>query len=54
MSFDSRILIVEDDPMARELLMEMLGSAGYTHLASATDGPDALAQVAEQPPDGRM
>jgi two-component system cell cycle sensor histidine kinase/response regulator CckA len=46
----ARILIVDDEPRNRQLLEVMLTPEGFD-LAMATSGADALAKVAEQPPD---
>jgi CheY-like chemotaxis protein len=45
-----RILIVESDVHARELARAFLTGAGHA-VTLASDGADALAQVAESPPD---
>jgi CheY-like chemotaxis protein len=46
----ARILIVDDDGENRRLLKAMLGQGGY-HLVTATSGEEALALVAQHPPD---
>lgn len=46
----ARILIVDDDPHNRQLLEVMLAPEGYQIVTAAT-GEDALAIVAQQPPD---
>jgi PAS domain S-box-containing protein len=46
----ARVLIVDDDPHNRQLLEVMLAPWGYA-LQTATNGEEALALVAEQPPD---
>jgi two-component system, cell cycle sensor histidine kinase and response regulator CckA len=45
-----RVLIVDDDPGNRDLLEAMLASEGYD-LTSASGGEEALALIAEAPPD---
>jgi CheY-like chemotaxis protein len=45
-----RVLIVDDNEDATELLSESLGSAGYETMV-AYDGPEALRAVAATPPD---
>lgn len=39
-----RVLVVDDEPMIRELMTEMLGGAGYT-VDTAVDGIDAIERV---------
>ncbi|HWP86177.1 MAG TPA: response regulator, partial [Terriglobia bacterium] len=46
----ARILVVDDDPSNVFLMEEMLQSQGYEVL-TATNGVEALARMAEQPPD---
>ena len=46
----ARILIVDDDPHERQLLEVMLTPEGF-HLLTAASGEEALAMVAQQPPD---
>ena len=46
----ARILIVDDEPRNRELLKVMLAPEGFV-LTTAASGEEALAVVAEQPPD---
>ena len=46
----ARILIVDDEPHNRELLQLMLKPEGFL-LVSAANGEEALALVAQQPPD---
>lgn len=45
------ILIVEDDPLTRVLLKEMLESAGF-QVATAANANEALIEFAKQDPDG--
>jgi two-component system, cell cycle response regulator len=45
-----RILVVEDDPDAREALSDLLTSFGY-EVATAGDGDEALAEVEREIPD---
>jgi two-component system KDP operon response regulator KdpE len=45
-----RVLVVDDHPGMRILIQKALGRAGYD-VASAKDGPEALAQFIEAPPD---
>lgn len=45
------ILIVEDDPLTRVLLKEMLESAGF-QVATAANADEALIEFAKQDPDG--
>lgn len=44
------VLLVDDDPLIRELLREMLGLYGFT-VAEADGGLDGLAKVEETKPD---
>jgi two-component system cell cycle response regulator DivK len=44
------ILVVEDQPDNRQILRDLLGSAGY-ELVEAENGEEALAAVARQRPD---
>ena len=46
----ARILIVDDEPYNRQLLEVMLAPEGYL-LQTAARGEDALALVAQRPPD---
>ena len=46
----ARVLIVDDERHNRQLLEVMLTSQGY-HLVTAASGEEALAIVAQQPPD---
>lgn len=45
-----KILIAEDDPASRELLLEILGELGY-ELLEARDGGEALRQIEQASPD---
>lgn len=45
-----RILAVDDDPSARELLADFLASRGY-RVQTAADGPTALEILSRDPPD---
>ena len=45
-----RILLVEDNPMNRDMLSRRLESRGY-HVATAEDGEEALSRVREENPD---
>jgi len=45
-----KVLIVDDDPTARDVLESFLEAKGYA-VASAADGPEALKRVAADPPD---
>lgn len=47
---DTTILVVEDDPLGRELVVEILGAAGYTVL-EAEDGRGLLERVKRERPD---
>lgn len=44
------ILIAEDDPASRELLVEVLRKAGYS-VVEASDGAEAVALLDQQRPD---
>ncbi len=46
----ARVLIVDDEPRNRQLLEVMLSSEGLL-FSTATNGEEALARVAEEPPD---
>ncbi len=43
----AHILVVDDDPLVRELLMTVLGDAGHT-TSAAGNGQDALARLREE------
>lgn len=45
-----RILVADDDPLLRALLVHRLSADGY-QVATAEDGSQALAVIAEQQPD---
>ena len=45
-----RILIADDDPLLRALLVHRLSADGY-QVTTAQDGSEALAAIAEQQPD---
>ncbi len=45
-----RVLIIEDETAARELMTELLGNEGY-EVVSAVDGPSGLAMLDVQHPD---
>jgi DNA-binding response OmpR family regulator len=44
-----RVLVVDDEPNARELLSEFLTAKGYEVL-TASDGEEALCKVKDEPP----
>jgi diguanylate cyclase (GGDEF)-like protein len=46
----SRILVVDDDPLSRRILEQVLVSAGY-EVETAVDGQEALAKVRSRRPD---
>jgi len=50
MAGNERILVVDDDPAAREVLTKMLQGAGYT-VECAADGPSGLAKAKASLPD---
>lgn len=50
MMTQAAILIVEDDPLGRELVKEILNTAGYSTLSRA-DGIDLLERVKTERPD---
>ena len=45
----SCVLVVDDEPLVRELIAEVLRDAGY-EVRTAPDGPTALGKVREHPP----
>jgi len=47
---EARILVVDDEPDNRELLEIILASEGFA-VVSAAGGAEALARVAQEPPD---
>lgn len=46
----ARVLIVDDDPMVRDGLRDILGRAGYT-VTTAKDGKEALDRLEDEAPD---
>ena len=47
-----QILIVDDEPLARERIREMLKrESGISSISEATNGGEALAQISESRPD---
>ncbi len=46
----TRIMVVDDNALDRELLKDMLGAEGY-QVVTAQDGEDALEKIAKEPPD---
>ncbi|MEY2837621.1 MAG: hypothetical protein RLZ46_1003, partial [Actinomycetota bacterium] len=46
-----RILVAEDEALIRMDLVEMLQEAGYTVVAQATNGEEAIALATEHRPD---
>jgi DNA-binding response OmpR family regulator len=46
----NRVLVVDDEPMVREVLSRYLESEGFD-VVSANDGVEALVRFGEQPPD---
>ena len=51
MSTDSSILIIDDDPLLRELLALHLNFAGYDNVLVAEDAVDGGRLLLESPPD---
>lgn len=49
-SHQKKILVVDDDPFIRALLVAWLQEAGYT-VATASDGQQALEQISRERPD---
>ena len=47
---DSRVLVVDDEPMVREVLARYLEQAGFA-VTTAEDGEEALSRFADSPPD---
>lgn len=47
---ECRILVADDDPLLRALLVHRLSADGY-QVVTAEDGSEALAAIAEQQPD---
>ena len=45
-----KILVIDDDPSIREMLVEVLGDAGYG-VEAASDGIEALRMIKASPPD---
>ena len=50
MTFEKRVLVVEDDPGVREVIVATLEDAGYS-VQSARDGAEALSLVDSEEPD---
>jgi DNA-binding response OmpR family regulator len=50
MAGDARVLVVDDEPMVRDVLTRYLARSGYS-VSSAGDGEAALVAFEEQPPD---
>ncbi len=50
MAGKERVLVVDDDPSALELIVTLLGGAGYT-VERAADGASGLAKAKASPPD---
>ena len=48
---DHLILLVDDEPAILEMLVTIFTQAGYTNLATASDGAGALAQMRRKMPD---
>ncbi len=48
---DSRILVVDDAALNRELIVSYLQSAGFRYVETAADGDEALAKVSEFDPN---
>ncbi len=44
-----RVLIVDDDPLTRRLVRDVLTTSGY-EVSEGVDGPDGLQKVTTQPP----
>lgn len=45
------VLVVEDSPMFRRMLSDMLQELGFTNIQEASSGQAALERLQEQPPD---
>jgi CheY-like chemotaxis protein len=45
-----RVLVVDDNPLSRKLLADMLGAEGY-RVRDASSGNEALSAIAEERPD---
>ena len=48
---DSRILVVDDEPQYRTMMVRLLTRAGIRHIETASDGRDGLAKVERFKPD---
>jgi two-component system chemotaxis response regulator CheY len=48
---DLKILIVDDSPTMRRIIINTLKRVGYTDMTEATDGKDALVTMKEKPFD---
>ncbi|MGN0847097.1 MAG: response regulator [Kiritimatiellia bacterium] len=51
MAISAKILVVEDDPAIRRVVVLALKSAGYTHLIEADTGDEALLRAFSERPD---
>lgn len=49
--FGSRILVVDDQVLIRELIRAYLNAGGYRNLSFAEDGDEALEKIEEEKPD---
>ena len=51
MAVSKRVLVVDDQKELREVIARRVEEAGYTMLATATNGPEALLRAADDVPD---
>ena len=51
LTMSKRVLVVDDQKELREIISRRVEEAGYTLLATATNGPEALLRAADDVPD---